>query len=298
MERKEFTVTNEGITPSSQENITQVIFQRHGDHENSKLTEESITDQTELIKHFIEKLLNTSSLENIQNTDFLFLASPTSDENEFKRSVATTNIAMQAVKLAFEQIDSSKEHILNLAKDLTFKESIKPLKNLEGSRILTDNTGYADLLTAKYGEDTEEFWGAFDDDPEEEKRIELGSEGPYDIADRGLKLLRVFKRYADLYHIAKPAGKLIIWCGTHYDIISNLTKRDFLEYDKTDVVYVDNCGGMSFDFNKDGTITVNINGTKYPYKLPEANKKDSNVAVNINGTQYPNELPEANNKNR
>lgn len=274
---REFDVTSEGIKPSAPNYLTQIIFQRHGEHENSELTEESIKDQAEVAKKFLEELFKSQPLEDIKNIDFLFLASPTADENEFKRSVATTDIAMQVIKLAFEQIDPSKDHIINLAKNLSFKQKVKESGHLEGSRLLSDNTGYADILAAKYGKDTDEFWEAFDIDNDAEKRIKLNSEGPYDIADRGLKFAKVIKRYADWYHKTKPNIKLIIWCGTHYDIISNLTKRDFLGYNKTDAVYVDNCGGMSLSFDENNAVTVNINGAEYPYTLPELPKVEKHI---------------------
>jgi hypothetical protein len=44
-------------------------------------------------------------------------------------------------------------------------------------------------------------------------------------------------------------------------------KRDFLDYEKTDVVYVDNCGGLSFSISESGEITVNLNGENYPFEL-------------------------------
>lgn len=85
------------------------------------------------------------------------------------------------------------------------------------------------------------------------------------MVDRGVRYVNILQRYSKFFHKKTPNSRLIIWDGTHYDLISPLLKQRVLYYDKSDVVNVNYCGGISFLVDRANVITVNVKGVNYPF---------------------------------
>lgn len=260
------TVDSTAIRFMAKENESQIIFQRHCayDRLNGGLDSNSIKHQDLVISLFINGL-RSLSVDELKNTYFLFDSSNTISRGDFKRCVETTNIAMRGIKAFFDENGISLNHIINLDEDLNYNGSVHENKHLTEPKMFTDSTGYLEYLIDKHDGINREFWIDFEEDLSKEKREELNSEGPAEIVDRGVRYINVLQRYAKYFHAKKPNSRLIIWCGTHYDLISPLVKQRVLNYDKSDVVNVNYCGGISFLVDSTNDITVNVNGVNYPF---------------------------------
>lgn len=265
MNQESIKINSKAIIPLVNPNETQIIFQRHCDYDRNKggLVEESIKEQQKIISQFISSLGNNPI--DLKNTYFLFDASMTSSSIDFKRCVETTNIAMDAIKTFFEANGIPTSHIINLNEELHYNNSIHENRQLVEPKMFTDGTGFREYLEEKHGGINQKFWIDFEEDQSKEKRQQLGAEGPDEIVNRANFYINVLKRYAKIFYSKFPNSRLIIWCGTHYDVISPLVKQKVLNYDKEDIVKVDYCGGISFLIDASDNIMVNMNGTNYPF---------------------------------
>ncbi len=262
MKSKKITINSFSITPLIVNEQSQIIFQRHCDYnrKDGGLIEDSVIRQQEIVNTF----LNNLNIRDLDNTYFLFISSNTSGEKNFKRCVETTNIAMNLVKYFFNENNISLSHVINMNDLLNYKNSIHEAKSLSEPQMFIDNTGYLEYLKNKYGGINKEFWIDFESDLSKQKREELKAEGPDQIVERANKYIYLLQRYSNYFHQKNPNSKLIIWCGTHYDLISPLIKKDIFNFNKTDIVEVNYCGGFSFILNNENEIIANVNGFDYP----------------------------------
>ena len=255
--------------PQAKLNETQIILQRHCNYDKQKggLIPESIRIQKEVVNKFNEVMNNQSSNEELKNTYFLFVSSGTVSSSNFKRAKETTNIAMSEVKKFFENNSISSSHILNLDLDKNYNSEVREDKHLTEPSMFTDSSGYFEYLKEKHGGINKDFWIDFEGDLSIEKGKEFDTEGPEEIVNRVIRYLNILKRYSDYFHKKNPNSRLIIWNGTHYDIFSPLVKQRILNYNKEDIVKVDNCGGLSILIDEFSSITINMNGITYPFDL-------------------------------
>ena len=260
-------VDSSSIRSLINKNETQIIFQRHCDYDRSNggLTSKSSDEQHLIVTFFINELKRTLTLEELRNTYFLFDSSNTISSGDFKRCVETTNIAMNVIREFLLNNDIPLSHIINLNKDLNYNSSVRENSNLTEPKMFTDSTGYLEYLKEKHNGINKDFWVDFESDLSKEKRLELNSEGPDEIVDRVVRYVNVLQRYAKYFHSKFPNSRLIIWEGTHYDLISPLVKQKVLGYDKSDIVDVEYCGGISFLIDESDNIIVTINGISYPF---------------------------------
>lgn len=264
-----FKLDATALTPQIAENQTQIIMQRHCDYdkEDGVLTEESISRQKSILNQFISELRNRYTKEELQNTYFLFSSSNTSSKGNLKRALETTNIAMEMISEFLRDMEIPLGHIANLDQNGNYNSQVHEDRHLTEPKMFTDTSGYADYLKDKHGGINKEFWIDFEGDLSKEKREELGAEGPDEIVNRAVRYVKVLERYSIYFHKKNPNSRLIIWNGTHYDILSPFVKQKILNYDKTDIVQVENCGGLSIIVDEEGKEFVNANGTIYPIDL-------------------------------
>ena len=260
-------VDSTSIKPLININESQIIFQRHCNYDrtNGGLIPESVEHQKSIVASFINELKNNLTLEELRNTYFLFDSSNTISSGDFKRCVETTNIAMDMIRKFFEENNIPLSHIINLNEDLNYNSSVRENKHLTEPKMFTDSTGYLEYLKEKHDGINKDFWIDFESDLSKEKRLELNAEGPDEIANRGVRYVNVLQKYAKYFHTKFPNSRLIIWGGTHYDLISPLVKQKVLDCDKSDIVNVEYCGGLSFLIDESNNITVNVNGITYPF---------------------------------
>lgn len=262
MENK-ITINSEAIKPVIDFNETQIILQRHCSYNktNGNLLNASKIYQEKLVLQFL-KILENQSLDN---TYFLFIASNTVNSNsERKRCVDTTNIAMLLIQSFLESKGISKNYIINLDDNLNYDGQVKQAKNFSEPSMFVDRTGYLEFLKEKNDGLGEHFWIDFEEDKYKDVREELSAEGPDEIVARGVHYINVIQKFSKNFHIKKPNSKLIVWCGTHYDLISPLAKQTIFGYDKSDIINVDYCGGISLKIDKLNNILANVNGYYYP----------------------------------
>lgn len=261
------TIDSSSIRPLINANESQIIFQRHCDYNRSDgiLTPESIAYQNAVTISFISELKSNLTIDELKNTYFLFDSSNTISSGGLKRCVETTNIAMNAIRKFFEENNIPLSHIINLNEDLNYNSKVHENNHLTEPKMFTDSTGYFEYLKEKHHGINKDFWIDFESDLSKEKRQELNSEGPDEIVDRGVRYVNVLQRYAKHFHSKFPDSRLFIWGGTHYDLISPLAKQRILNYDKSDVVNVNYCGGISFLIDESNNITVDVNGINYPF---------------------------------
>lgn len=255
-------IDDSSLVPQLVNDETQIIFQRHCayDKESGTLLDKSVAEQKIIVKNF----LNYMS-DNLENTYFLFSASNTSSSNEFKRCVETINIAMDLVKNYYTENGISTDHIMNLNDKSNYNASVHESRYLIEPGMFTDQSGFLEYLKDKYDGINLDFWIDFEEDLSKQKREQFGSEGPDEIVQRSLRYINILERYSEFFHTKYPDSRLIIWNGTHYDLISPLVKQRVLNLEKSDYVGVKNCGGISLIINSDGKISSNVNGTIYPF---------------------------------
>lgn len=256
-------VDSTAITSLTKVNQTQLIFQRHCNYDraNDTLMEDSTHHQEEVVKSFIDSL----PLDNLNKTYILFTASNTTSNINFKRCIETTNIAMELIKEFFKKNNIPVNHIINLDENANYKNSIHESKSLTEPQMFTDNTGYLEFLKTKHNGINKDFWIDFEEDLSKDKREMLNAEGPDQIVDRTMHYIAALQKYSSLFHLKHPNSKLIIWNGTHYDLISPLVKQKILNWEKSAIVSVEYCGGLSFILDEFNQIVANVNGITYPF---------------------------------
>lgn len=84
---KRLIINSSSITPSLNNNQTEIIFQRHCDYdrEEGALKPESVDYQKQVILSFISNLDEKFDLENLKNTYFLFTSSNAIFKEKLKR---------------------------------------------------------------------------------------------------------------------------------------------------------------------------------------------------------------------
>ena len=257
----EMRVNKTSLRPMLDEAETQIIMQRHCNYDKNSglLKDSSISEQQEVIAEFVEEI--KKEYGDNPKIFFLFSASNTIGAGEVKRCVETTDIAMKYVASVL-----GEDYVLNYREGSKYGNSVHEDRAIVEPKMFTDGKGYYEFLLNEYGEENIPFWTAFEEDKYKEKREELDAEGPDEIVDRADKYVNALQLYAEWFHAQYPGYKLIIWTGTHYDLISPLVKR-IRGWDKTDVVWVDYCGGISLNIDKEKNIVANVNDINYSFDL-------------------------------
>lgn len=254
-------ITSDNFLPDFKSGETQIIFQRHANYD--KTTGEMLdTENTTLVDYnYFKTLLSSLSDEERENLYILFIASDTKNAaNGLERAVVSTDIAKQVVSSIFENYGLSDSHIIN---NTNFNGNVRIDKNLIEPKMFIDKTGYFEFLKKKYNGVNIDFWTAFEEDLDREYRLQIFGEGPDEIVDRAFNYLTIVKRYSDYFHSVKPNSRLIVWSGTHYDLISPLVKQLIVKLDKDAVVPVDYNGGIAVTVTEDGKFITSIDGMYY-----------------------------------
>lgn len=250
---------------------TEIILQRHGQYVRDRehpdvgsLTEKAVQTETESAAHYFTELFDRLTREELEKTYILFVSSDTAYANGGKRSYETVSIAQKVAETLLAEKGVSPAQILNISHTLISQGSPRPMAQLREPRVFDESPDFVEFMKDKYGDLGTEFWVAFEEDVEREARLEMGAEGPDEIADRMKIAIKVLARYASLFHASNPDSRLVIWAGTHYDTISPFVKRDVLHRDKSTAVLVDYGGGITIDIDNDRVATTTVNDQRYP----------------------------------
>lgn len=239
---------------------TQIIFQRHANYDKEKgiLLDTEKTISVDGL--YFKTLLSNLTEEEKHNLYILFTASNTIDKNNLMRAYDTTEIARTIAENEFTNNGIPKLNIINNSFPIS---STKKDINLVEPNMFIDDTGYFQYLKNKYGGVNRDFWIAFEEDIEKKYRLSVLGEGPDEIVDRALSYLNFMKRYSDFFHNKNTNSRLIIWSGTHYDLISPLIKQLVLKIDKKEEVSVDYNAGIVINIDKYGRFLTVIDGLYY-----------------------------------
>lgn len=253
---------------------TELVLQRHGEYRRDReapdagsLTPEAIRLETEAAAAYVAQLLAGISPSERQRLHFLFVASDTAYAGGGQRSLETVTIAQRVTEVLLAEHDVQSGNILNLSHDLMNRGAPRPMRQLREPRMFADSPDFVAYLREQYGDMGKDFWIVFEEDAEREARLDFGAEGPDEIADRMHQAVRVFSRYARLFHQARPESRLVIWASTHYDTISPFVKRDILHLEKRAAVLVGHGGGLTIDIAPDGVTTAAVAGQQYSIEL-------------------------------
>ncbi len=253
---------------------TEIVLQRHGkyirdtnDPEAGGLTVEAVQLETETAAEYFTEIIARIPEEERSSLSVLFVSSDTSYANNGQRSYQTTAIAQKVAEQLLQENDIHILSILNISPNSTNQGSPIAMQTLREPQIFEKSPDFVTYMREKYGDLGLDFWIAFEEDTEHEARLEMGAEGPDEIADRMNAALGVLSRYGEIYHAQNPNSRLIIWAGTHYDTISPFVKRNVLHIDKTAPVLVDYGGGVVVDIDQTGKASTSISGGEYQIDL-------------------------------
>ena len=248
------------IIPIVNQDETSIVFQRHANYDKQQGILLDPDKTIEVATSYFTNMLSGLSEAEKNNTFVLFIASNTSTTNGLLRSFETTEITRKVAQVIFAENGIPETNIININPQANLNQATKKTSILAEPKMFTDNTGYLNYLTQKYGGINKDFWIAFESDIESEYRLAIGAEGPDEIVSRGLNYLEAIKRYATYFHNKKPNSRLIVWSGTHYDLISPFVKQVILGLDKEEEVKVKNNAGICIMIDAKGRLITNISG--------------------------------------
>lgn len=241
---------------------TVIIMQRHGnyDRETGHLTPDGRRETLERSQKIIEEMIEKVPEEERKYISLLVVASPTI-KNEGQRSMETASAVIESVQNIFEKYTIPKVNIIT--------ETPRPTEDIEEPRIFKGDVTYWKFLVDKYGEGTQEFWKAYEEDVHQEERVEMNTEGPVEMSDRFAHFTNVLGRYAHFHHTnhKNEPARLIIWNVSHYDTVTTFFKNHIAGIDQKEYIPVDYDGGMSLIINSDNEASVTIGETTYPIEL-------------------------------
>lgn len=253
---------------------TEIVAQRHGryvrerdDARVGSLTEEAVADEKAEARAYFESLLAQIPEDERDTVDVLFVASDTQYFDGGRRSLETGSLALEAATEVFGEQGIPTSNIHNARRELKGDGAPRTMQELREPNMLNDSPDFLQYMLDKYGGVNLDFWTAFEEDKEVEKRLETGAEGPDDIADRMHHSMDVLARYAKFYHHEHPNRRLVIWAATHYDTISPFVKRDVFGVGKEQQLLVDYGAGITIDVDKEGNATTEISGKQYSVPL-------------------------------
>jgi hypothetical protein len=253
---------------------TEIIMQRHEkyirdvEHERSgSLEPEDAKKSYDQAVEILASKLESLSDEERKNVDILVIASNT-DYGKAKgmRSFETADEVMKGALEVLDRFGLDNSQLLN-SKSAVSKKNDRPVpsknKTIQEPRFISQSPEFLKYLKSKYGDMTQEFWQAFEEDWEKTERERLGAEGPKDILERYNKFIEILKNFSEHYHKKHPGKRLIIWPVSHYDTISPYIKNKIEKTDPNKYLPVDYGAGISLVIDREGNITSKIQGQEY-----------------------------------
>lgn len=257
--------------------VKDLLLERHGTYQCGQddgpdlgsLTGQAAIAETAAAAVYFEFFLAGLQTEEGATVDVLFVASDTRYLDGGQRSYETAGLAQMAAEAVFEANGLPASNILNAAwpQGAPGGAGPTPVPKLREPNFLNESPGFLDYMLDKYGgpkrELTTPLWVAFEEDTEREVRLQMGAEGPDDIADRTIEAVHDLECYAANYHHTNPGRRLIVWAGTHYDTISPFVKRELFGVGRERLLRVDYGAGITIDIDTEGHAVTEIAGREY-----------------------------------
>lgn len=257
---------------------TEIIMQRHEkyirdlEHERSGSLEseeakKAYNQSVEILKSKFDSIPE----EERKNVDILVIASNTEyGKAKGKRSFETASEVVKGIQEVLEKYGLDKNQLLNSnSKTGEGDEKIVPVENenIQEPRMFKDSPEFVEYLKGIYGDQTQDFWKAFEEDEEKAVRKELGAEGPEHMKKRYNDFVKFLKEFSEHYHEENKGRRLIIWTVSHYDTISPFIKNEVTKTDPNEYLPVDYGSGISLNIDSEGEVTSNIRGVKYDINI-------------------------------
>lgn len=269
---------------------TEIILQRHGAYERDTnspekggLTLTGVESTKKIATEALHVILPENNIDACREVDILVVGSDTQYYDGGMRSIETADIMVEAVKQRFNELGLDEAQLLNNSKRFIRVNDgslVRPVADIREPKILhgagTDEQDpFLTFLIEQHGEGKNGAALAipgfvdFEEDRNQNKRKELGSEGPDDIAHRTMHAVAVLARFARAYHNRSkgedgiPKRRLVIWAATHYDTIAPVVKRKIFGDELATVVNVDYGAGIAISINLDGECKTVIGGKEY-----------------------------------
>lgn len=246
---------------------TKVILQRHEDYDRDYDSETSGKLKPEAVEHGraesirrIQSIIDQVPVDERDRLFFLVLSSDTTfGAKKGARSIETAQIIIDCIRELLPKNGINENNLLNVSNKYrnTNEGEPRPVADLREPSMFEKSPEFVAFMKEKYpGKD---FWVNFEADTEKEKRLEMGVEGPRDMADRIQNFLGLIKRYSHFFHTVRPNSRLVVWSASHYDTISPWTKEHVMGVDTTQsYLGVDHGSGIVIGIEKDGQATVTV----------------------------------------
>lgn len=189
------------------------------------------------------------------------LIMPTGDKSPHMRAVETANKVIEGVKDSFDGNSVDRDQLLN--ESASSEKGPVKMSGLVDLRMFEQSPEFVAYMTEKYGPN-KDFWIAYEEDAEHEKRIELGVEGPSEIADRvRTALAALLQSIAKEYHDKNPDTLLYVWAVSHYDSISPFIKECVYKKDPAKTyVPVESGAGITIKIDRENKTAETIIGER------------------------------------
>lgn len=253
---------------------TEIIMQRHEkyirdtEHERSgSLEQEEAKKAYDQAVEILESKMDSILEDERKNVDILVIASNTEyGKAKGMRSFETASEVVGGILETFDKYELDRNQLLNSKTAVSEKnEDAVPSKNknIQEPRFMSQSPEFVEYLKSKYGNQTQEFWQAFEEDWEKDEREHVGAEGPKDILERYNKFIEILKNFSQHYHKKHPGKRLIIWPVSHYDTISPYIKNKVAKIDPNQFLPVDYGAGISLNIDCEGKVSSKIQGKEY-----------------------------------
>ncbi len=254
---------------------TKIILQRHEDYDRDsksetaghlfpEAVEKAHAESRKRIKNIIEQV----SPQERKLLFFLVLSSDTT-YGTGARSIETGRIIIEEIKKALKENGINEDNLLNVSHVYKQTEKGEPrsMAQIREPLMFENTPEFVAFLKEKYPE-RKDFWKAYEADIEKEQRLQMGAEGPEDMANRLESFLALIKRYSQFFYRVNPGSRLIVWCISHYDTISPWTKKYVLKEKVTEKnLPVDYGAGLTVGINKDGKAITEIGGEEFEIEV-------------------------------
>lgn len=252
---------------------TKIILQRHERYQREvveggvalgSLTTESMQKAYKQTREILAEMLDSVPVEERSNVSFLVVGSSTKFRDQGMRSIETAQQVLRGLKDELEDEQLGQNQIEN---NHSVLQDVATIDAIQAPRFLDDSKDYFSFLKEKYGDETQAFWKAFEEDAHKKERIQFGAEGPDEIDERFTHYLEKLTRYARHFHKKNSEKRLVIWVVSHYDTVSPFIKRHVTKTDPHQFIDVDYGAGISVEIDSAEKVLSFFHGKKYDVDL-------------------------------
>lgn len=203
------------------------------------------------------------------------LKMPGETNSPHKRAFETGEKVIAGIKEAMSEAEVETQRLLNNSPEIGDKPMT--MGSLVDLTMWEESPEFVKFLIEKYG-DTKKLWQQYEADVHEKERLEMGAEGPIEIALRTREALTdITQGVAREYHEHHPDQRLYIWVIGQYDNLAPAINGYVYQADPTKLYTpMEKGGGITIRINRDDTkaeTTIGGNTFQIPALLQKANEQ-------------------------